>query len=250
MKKSAFISDIIFTLLATALFTLCLFRYLRIELFTALLLSILCGALGSASVGAFLQSKRKTYFLKKSDEVQKERLLRHLVFLSDEGKTKFFMERFSTEDAPAKRFGSLRFYTQDALYILRFSFTPVNQDDILRCSRVRTKKQKLLLCNQIEDGALSLAQTLDIRVLTGAEVYALLKERHALPNLYLGEERAEKKRKRRFKLWFSRSNARRFLFAAVLTLLSALLSPFPYYYILFGGALLLSALCIRIFGYE
>ena len=80
-------------------------------------------------------------------------------------------------------------------------------------------------------------------------MYAFLKKRDALPQVFLGEE-AEPKRKRRFRLWFSKSNARRFLFAAVIMLVSALVNPFPYYYILFGGILLLSALCLRIFGYE
>ncbi len=250
MKKSAFISDLIFTFFSASLFTLCLFRYLGIEFFTSILLSIICGALAGASVGAFLQSKRKTFFLKKSEEAQKQKLIRHLLFLSDEGKTKFFMERLSTDEFPAKRFGALRFYTQNALYTLRFSFTPVNEDDVIRLSRIKTKKQKILLCNQIEDGALSLAERLDIKIIPAEEAYALLKERNALPETFLGEESAEKKRKRHFKLWFSRANARRFLLAAILTFLSALLSPFPYYYILFGGVLLLSALCIRIFGYE
>lgn len=250
MKKSAFISDIIFTFLSAALFTLCLFRYLKIEFITAFLLALLCGALASISVGAFLQSKRKTYFLKKSDETQREKLLQHLLFLSDEGKTKFFMERLSTPDSPAKRFGPLRIYTQDALYNLRFSFTPVNADDVLRFSRVNTKKQKIILCNTIEPTAQSLAQNLLIRVLVCADVYAFLKERNTLPEVFLGEEALEKKRKRHARLWFSKANARRFLLAAVLTLLSALISPFPYYYIVFGGILLLFALGIRIFGYE
>lgn len=249
MKKSAFISDLIFTFLSAALFTLCLFRYLKISFFAALILALLCGALASLSVGAFLQSKRRTYFLKKSDESQKEKLLRHLLFLSDEGKTKFFMERLSTPDCPAKRFGLLRIYTQNALYNLRFSFTPVNADEVLRFSRVNTKKQKILLCNGIDPTAQSLAQNLHIQVLTGAEVYAFLKEGDALPQVFLGEE-VEPKRRRRLRLWFSKANARHFLLAAILTLVSALVSPFPYYYILFGGILLLFALCVRIFGYE
>lgn len=249
MKKSAFISDLMFTFFSAALFTLCLFRYLKIGFFPALVLAILCGALASFSVGAFLQSKRRTYFLKKSDEAQKEKLLRHLLFLSDEGKTKFFIERLSTPDFPAKRFGRLYVYTQDALYNLRFSFTPVSADETLRFSRVNTKKQKILLCNTVDPTARSLAQNLNIQVFTGEQVYAFLKKRDALPQVFLGEE-AEPKRKRRFRLWFSKSNARRFLLAAVLTLVSALVSPFPYYYILFGGILLLSALFLRIFGYE
>ena len=250
MKRSAFISDIIFAFFAAFLFTLCLFRYLEIKLIPAILLALLCGALTAASVGSFLQSRRKTFFLKKSDEAQKQKLLLHLAFLSDEGKTQFFLSRLTSEQAPAKRFGKLKIHTADAFYALRFDLTSVNSDDILRFSRLKTGKQKILLCSKIEDAAHALAEKLPIKVLTGDEVYALLKEQNALPETYLGEETAEVKRKRRVRLWLSRANAKRFLIAAILTLISALLSPFPYYYILFGGALLFSALLIRVFGYE
>lgn len=249
MKKSAFISDLIFTFLSASLFTLCLFRYLQITLFIAILLSVFCGGLATISIGAFMQSKRRTYFLKKSEEAQKEKLLRHLLFLSDEEKTKFFIQRLSTEEFPAKKFGRLRIYTQDALYYLRFSFAPVSVDEVLRFSRINTKKQKILFCNDIEDAAKSIAQNLEMQVFTGERVYAFLKENDGLPQVFLGEK-VKQKGKRKCKLWFSKANARRFLLAATLTLLTALVSPFPYYYILFGGILLLAALCIRILGYE
>ena len=250
MKRSAFISDIIFAFFAAFLFTLCLFRYLGLVLLSAILFAFVCGVLTAASVGSFLKSKRRTFFLKKSDEAQKEKFLLHLALLSDEGKTQFFLERLSSEQLPAKRFGRLRIYTTEAFYALRFSFIPVNSDDILRFSRLKTGKQKILLCTKIEETAYTLAEKLEIKILTGDEVYALLKEKNALPEMYLGEETAKSKRKRHFRLWFSRANAKRFLIAAILLLITALLSPFPYYYIVSGGVLLLSSLCIRIFGYE
>lgn len=250
MKRSAFISDIIFAFFCASLFTLCLFRYLGIGLFLAILLAIVCGALTAASVGSFLQSRRRTLFLKKSDEAQKEKLLLHLAFLSDEGKTQFFLERLSAPDKPAKRFGRLRVYTEDTFYFLRFSLAPVTSDEVLSIIRLKTNKEKTLLCSKIEESAYALAEKLSIKVLTGEQVYTLVKERNALPETYLGEETAKAKRKRRFHLWFSRGNAKRFLVAAALTLVTALLSPFPYYYLVFGGLLLLSALFIRVFGYE
>ena len=250
MKKSAFISDIIFSCFSAFLFTLCLFRYWGVGLFLALSLSIVCGALTGASVGCFLKIKRNAFFLKKSDGAQKEKLLLHLALLSDEGKTQFFLERLSTENAPAKRFGRLRVYTEEFFYALHFSISPVTSDEVLRFSRLKTGKAKILLCSKIEENAYALAQRLSIRVVTGDEVYALLKERNALPTNYLGEETAFVKRKRRFQLWFSRANAKRFFYAATLLLFSALLSPFPYYYLVCGGALTLSALLVRVFGYE
>ncbi len=250
MKRSAFISDIIFAFFTMFLFTLVLFRYAGIPLFPALVLSAVCGAFAAAATAAWLQSKRRTFFLKKSDEAQKEKLLTHLAFLSDEQKTQFFLERLSSEDRPAKRFGKLRIYTLDTFYLLRFSLAPVTSDEVLNFSRLKTGKKKILLCSKIEESAYKLCQKLEIRAQAGDEVYSLLKEKDALPAQYLGEESTEKKYGRRMRLWLSRANAKRFLFCAVLLLFTALLSPFPYYYLLFSGLLILAATLIRIFGYE
>lgn len=248
MKRSALISDIIFAFFVAFLCTLFLFRYLGIGLFSAILLSVVCGGLTAAATAAFLQSKRKTVFLKRSDEAQKEKLLFHLACLSDEEKTDFFLRRLQTENSTAKRFGKLRLYTDENFYLLHFGFAPVNPDEVLAFSRLKTGKEKVVLCSKIEEQAYALAERLQMRILTGNEVYAYLKDNDALPAKYTGEETPEKKRKRRFELWFSRKNAKPFLVAAALTLLSALFSPFPYYYVLFGGIFLAASVLIRIFG--
>ena len=84
---------------------------------------------------------RKTVFLKKADEEEKEKLLLHLALLGDEGKMQFFLERLSSPEAPAKRSGKLRIYTKDAFYFLRFTIAPVGADDILQFARLkRTRK--------------------------------------------------------------------------------------------------------------
>ena len=250
MKRSALISDIIFSFFTLFFITLFLFRYLQIRLFIAILLSSVCGGLSAAATAAWLQSKRKSVFLKRSDEAQKEKLLFHLACLTDTEKTAFFLHRLCTEENDAKRLGNLRLYTNEQFYWLRFSFAPVTADEIVKLHRHKTSKEKVLFCNKIEDQAYALAQRFQIRVLTGNEVYALLKEHNALPKHYQNEESAEVKRQRRLRLWFARKNAKPFLIAAALTLTTALISPFPYYYILFGFALLATSLFIRILGYK
>ena len=118
-----------------------------------------------------------------------------------------------------------------------------------RLSRLKTGKRKILLCSNIEDKALNLCQRLGIEVKTGEWVYKRLKEGNFLPQTYLGEESAEKG-KHHVTLWFSKANARRFLSSAAMVLLVAYLTPFFYYYLIFGVALLLTAVFVRIFGYE
>lgn len=251
MKKFAFISDIIFTFFVCFLFTLCLFRYVGVTLLPALLLATLCGALTAFAVGSILQYRRKTYFLKRTDESQKQKLLLHLALLSDEKKTEFFKNALSLGcELPVNRFGRGRIYTQEEFYFLKFPLAPVTADEIASLSRLKTKKKKILLCAQIEDAAFSLCNRLDIEVRTGEWVYTFLKSQNALPTSYLGEASAAVKNKRRFRLWFSRSNAKRFLACGALILLFSRLTPFYYYYLLLGVLLLIAAVFVRIFGYE
>ena len=248
MKKFAFLSDIFFSFFVSFLFTLFLFRYLRISLSLALFLASICGILTAVSIGAILQTKRKVLFLKKSDETRKEKLLLHLALLSDEGKTQFFQRALSTEEGTANRFGRLRLFTKTEFYLLKFSLAPVSADEIASFSRLQTGKKKILLCSQIEQNALALCNRLGIEVNTGERVYKLLKERNLLPENYLGEGPTPPKKRNR--LWFAKSNAKRFLVSGALVLLLAKLTPFYYYYLLFGSLLLLLATFVRIFGYE
>lgn len=248
MKKSAFLLDIFFTFCGVSLFTLCLFRYYKIALVLALVLSVLCGVLASASLWALLQSKRRAFSLKKSDETKKQKLLTHLCLLSDEQKTSFF-ENVWAKMGEVKRLGKLRLHTDTNFYFLHFRFAPVTADEVACFCRLKTSKNRAVLCNSITDEAKMLCETLHVQVFTGEKVYAFVKENGALPETFLGETQAKKTYKRRFRLCFAKSNGKRFFFGGALILLTSLITPFPYYYLVFGSILLVVALVIRIFGY-
>lgn len=248
MKKFAFLSDVFFSFFVSFSFTVFLFRYLKVSLPLSLLLASLCGLLTAGATFAFLRAKRKTLYLKKSDEQQMEKLLLHLALLSDEEKTRFFQQALSTPEGPANRFGHLRLFTKTEFYFLHFSLAPIYPDDILPISRFKTGKKKVLLCSQIDKSAQLLCDRLNIQVQTGERVYRLLKEYNLLPSEYLGDTPA--KERRPIKLWFSKHNARRFLISGTLILLVSRLTPFYYYYLLFGILLLLASILVRIFGYE
>ena len=251
MKKSAFISDLFFAFFTLFIFTLCLFRYLRMDLWLAFILSVICGLLTSGAVGAFLQSKRKHFFLKKSDEAQKQKLFLHLALLSDEEKTKYFQNALSSRlETPVFRFAKLKLYSKTNFYFLKFTIQPVTADEIAAFSRLKTSKQKTLYCLEIDESANTLCERLNVEVKTGADVYTLVKDARAIPDVFLGDQNGQKKPKHRLKLWFSKQNGKRFLTSGALILLASLLTPFAYYYLLFGGILLVLAAVVRIFGYE
>ncbi len=250
MKKFAFLSDLSFTFFTAGIFTLVLFRYRGVGLLPALLLALLCGGLTALAVGCVLEIRRKSAFLKKSDEAQKERLLLHLALLSEEAQTEYFISVLSTAEEPVKRFGKLRIFNQTEFFFLKFSLSPLSADEIPKLARLKTGKKKILLCGKIEEDALALCKRLDIEVKTGEWTYALLKEKNALPERFLGEEPAEQKTKRRRKTWFSKKNAKRFLIGGAMILLLSRLTPYSYYYLLLGTLLLFASVFIRIFGYE
>lgn len=261
MKKFAFISDLIFTFCVSFLFTACFFRFLRLPLFLALLLSAVCGALTACAVGALLYNRRKKGLMKKKDAETKDKLLVHLSLLSKEKLTNFFLEYFqkqhlqnqnadpSTEKPTPQRHANLQITVGDIRYFLRFRFAPVTADDVTELFRVKTKQTKVLLCGNIDAQAKALCEKLEIQTRTGDEIYTVLKQADALPQAYLGEK---EKTKRKFhpKLWFSKTNARRFLTSGAMILLIAYITPFFYYYLIFGSLLLIAAILIRVFGYE
>lgn len=251
MKKSAIVSDVIFTFFFAWLLALCIFRYVQVSLPLALLLSGLCGLLSACALGAFLQSKFQKYFLKRSDAALKDKLSLHLALLSDQAKTDLFCQAFTVRDGEnsVKKCSNLRLQTTDCVYFLRLRFSPVTADDVATITRVKTPRKKVLLCLQIDESALALCHSFEIEVQTAEWTFLLLKQTNCLPLNYLGDFPQARKQKRRLHLCFSKKNAKRFLWSAILILLLSFFTPFSYYYLTFGFLLLLAALFIRIFGY-
>ena len=251
MKKLAFISDLIFTFCAGFLFTACFFRFLKIGIFLSLTLSAVCGALTACAVGALLLARRKKLFLKKADLENKEKFLTHLALLSADKVTDFFADYFQKfqDSKSIQRRENKQLTIGDEEFFLRFSFAPVRADEVAEIFRVQTNNTKILLCNTIEPQAKALCEKLKIQIRTGDEVYTAIKKENALPQAYLGDGET-KKRKARLKLWFAKSNARRFLTSSAMIFFLAYLTPFFYYYLIFGSVLLLTAVVVRIFGHE
>ncbi|MBQ9113712.1 MAG: hypothetical protein IJY05_02190 [Clostridia bacterium] len=247
MKKIAFISDVFFSFFVGSLFTLCFFRFLRLTFWLSVFLSAFCGGLTAFSAWAILSSKRNRLFLKKSDEAEKEKLLFHLALLSDKEKTDFFQNVLSKTN-PTQRVGHLRLSSPTEFFFLHFKLSSVTPDDVANYARLKTAKQKILLCSTIPDEVLPLCERLHIDVRSGTRVYDFLKTENALPENYLGEEDPSTRHKHRFRLCFSKNNAKRFLLCGGLILLSSFLTPFPFYYIVFGAILLFTAVFVRIFG--
>ena len=103
MKKSAFISDILFSFAVTFLPALCLLRYLRLPLAASLLFAAVAGLLVSLAVWFFLDKKREKLCLKKQDEEAKEKLLLHLALSTQKQNAEYFAGYFSSKAKRRKK---------------------------------------------------------------------------------------------------------------------------------------------------
>ena len=250
MKKTAFISDIIFTFFLIGVVTLCLFRSLSLSFPLSTILASVCGGLAACAVAFALFSKRKTFLIKKKDELFNQKLSLHLALLPNEEKTQLVCDSLCKNGESVQVDDLQTLSSEQAVYFLRLRFAPVTADELAEISRQKTDKQKILLCSEIDDAAARLCSRLGVECKTQRDIYALCKKANTLPENYLGDERVEHRGKKQLRLCFSKANARRFLVSGSLILLSSLITPFPFYYWFVGGILLFLAVIVRIFGYE
>lgn len=243
MKKSAYISDVLFAFLGTGLPLLCYFRYLRLSLPLSLFLASLAGGSIAVLVGLHLRGKYEKGKLKAVGNAERERLMLHLSLCNKARLKRLFdeyAEREDDEDAPAP--------------FCLFTLAPATADGILPILREKPNEKKRLFCNDLTPEAARLCEILGVEIVTADGVYERFKAVGLLPEKYLGEGAPAPSAKERFarkpKLWFSKRNSRRFLTGGAFILLASLISPFPIYYLIFGSVLIFVALFVRIFGYR
>ncbi len=242
MKKSAYYSDIVFAFFIASIALLCLLRYLKVGLALACLFAVLSGVAASLLTAIFLGRKRELSLTKAKDEKLKEKFLLHLTLLPQKQLSEIICALFECENAG-------EFYTQGQTLILPlFRLQEIYPDCLLPLFRENGYTQKKILCNAISPEAKKLCEQLGVEVIDGVAIFQLTKEYGLLPSEYVSEPIFAQKKKERWKICFAKSNSRRFLFSGILLLLSSLITPFPYYYLVFGFLLLIAAVFTRIFG--
>lgn len=248
MKKTAFYCDLVFFFSVFSLFFLCFFRYLRLPVFAALLLGLISGAGCTVPIYFYLKKKEGAILQKRSDEREQKLLFSYLALLKNRELIKTFSpflkgyEKKSAEKTPC-------FEKDGERVFLRFSFEPLSADDAAEFIKLRAeKKENSLYCTDLAPQAEELLLRYGFAVHKGAEVYFLFKEQGKMPDFSALEKQKENKWVIRKRVWFSKKNSRPFLTGGVLLLFCSLLSPFPFYYLLVGSALLLLSLCVRFFG--
>jgi hypothetical protein len=261
MKKSAFISDILFSFVASCVPALCFLRYLRLSLPLASILSVLFAAAVSGFVWFILSKKQTKIVLKKGDEEEKEKWLQHLMLSGIENNLDYFFSALKILSSPPdkqwlaplritafKTLGCIE--TEGAFFFVFFTFAPLDCDDAASVIRLDLPKEKHILCGKITPQAERLFSQFSLPILKENELFLTLRQANCLPEKYLGYFDKKKTIKTKSKVWFSKSNSKRFFGGGILLLLTSLLTPFPLYYLIFGSAMILSSVFIRIFGYR
>ena len=246
MKKLAYLSNTLFAGLFAFYLSLWFFRLQEVNFFVALVLSVICALLTVLGIGAFLRAKHEKYTLKRKDEKLQNKLLPHLCLLTPEKATALILSALENtgQYQNLRLWGKRRIVCDSACFYVQFTFTPITADIVASFGRLNTRKKKLLLCYRIDDEGKALCPLLNIEVVSTQNLYFLLKSQKLLPERFLGDT----PKKPPLRLAFSKSNAKRFLWAGGLLILSSFLTPFSTYYLIFGIVLLALALVVRLFG--
>lgn len=251
MRKTAIFSDTAFVFIAVSLPVLCLLRYYRYSLAVSIIAGVLLAASVSALFLAFSKRKNGKFVLKKREETELEETLFHLALLPQKKAAELFFAAYLKKDETAtiKRYGKTYAVEQgDCITFPAFEFEYISSERLLSIYRLRTAKRKKILVNGLTESAKALAKRLNLSIVERQEVFALLKETETLPDLSYAQKPRPKMEK--YKIFVLKSNAKTFFTCGALVLGASLLTPFPYYYLVFGGTMMLVALLLRFFGKE
>ena len=255
MKKSAYLSDVLFAFIVLFLPMLCYLRFRGISLPISSLLAALCGVCSATLAALWMNRKYHGQKLQGEQRRQVELFSLHLALLSQREQAEFFAERISalsdTQSVRVVRWdGVYLLQTDDSLIYPLFSVEPITASRVLPLLTHPTEQKCRLISSPLTADAQTFLAKFSLQTTTAEETYLRLKAANALPERYKSERVFEKKRKRRFALWLQKKNARPFFTGGALLLLSSLFSPFPYYYVIVGTLLTFTSVLVRTFGKE
>lgn len=255
MKKSAYFSDLAFAFTATFLPALCFLRFQRVPIGWATLVAIAFGMGTTLTARTLLRKKYQKECSNASERKEAEMLAIDLALLSQQEACEWAQARWhillgneQASSALTSHRGECFLEDEAHLATCRFSGEPLGADGLLALLSYPTEKEYVLFCNELTNGARELAERFSLRIIGKNELYQALKKAGSLPKSYQCAHAFDKKKKRRGKLWFQKRNAKPFLTGGTLTLLSSLFSPFPYYYLVMGIALVSLSAVLRFWG--
>ena len=266
MKKSAYYSDLIFTFSLLGFCALFCLRFFDVPLPFSLLLSLGFGLAAAYLLSVHLKKRDKIFALKKSEEEEKNSLCFYLSLCDDTEQTEFLRPRLpfllsvldgdsalsqeTNEQTTDEKDEELSLRLCDRVFFPCFRFREVAADDIaILYPKLKQENSPVFLCNKLSEDGKKLCDKLSIPVVDGNLLYRAFKDNAAIPDEFPIKTATPIKQKRR-NISFSKSNSKRFFSSGALLIVSSVFIPYPVYYLVFGGLLLITAVLVRIFGYR
>lgn len=238
----ALISDVIFVILCAFAVCFTAIRFYTKNAVTALVIAI--GTAAAAGICAFfiLLAKRRKRMIVSLGESEKKSLSLHLSVCSHASVLNLFKNALDGTYTEGNRL-----YDENFAYFFNFKLSPISPDDIAEIIKADTDCGKCVFCCEASPSALSFAEDFSIKVVTIAEIYALLKDKKLLPEKYaLGNVKKTGVFKR-IKKRFSRRLCPPLFFCGLSLLFFSFFTYYPVYYTVFGGLLMaLSAVSLLI----
>ena len=265
MKKSAYYSDLIFTFSLLGFCALFCLRFFDVPLTFSLILSLGFGFAAAYLLSVRIKKREKVFALKKSEEEEKNSLCFYLSLCDDTELTEFLRPRLpfllSAVDSE-KILDTNEKQTTDeknekpSLCLSNHSFFPcfrfreLTADDIANeYPNLKRADAPVILCDKLSDDGKRLCEKLSIPIVDGNLLYRAFKDNSAIPDEFPIQTTTPIKRKLR-NISFAKTNSKRFFSSGVLLIASSVFIPYPVYYLVCGGLLLLTAVLVRIFGYR
>ncbi len=251
MKKWNFplVCDLLFYTIGVWFLSVGILRYFRLPLALSLAVCTLFSlAVGILLFLLFSRRKRKKQ-LSKAEQLKKDALLLHLALEKEERVRALFLEAFLAEEKRAHCKEKV-LEVEEKICIPRFTLQPLSADEAAKLLREYGEKNFTILCNRLSPEGEKLCRDFGISTLCAEQVFDLFIRTNTYPQTLICGEIPRKTAKTKFRAFFSKRNARPFFTSGILLLVMSLFTFFPIYYLLSGGALLITAILVRALGKE
>ena len=241
-------ADTVFVLFAGFFIFLWLFYYL-VKYPYSLLLAIIVSALVSVFFLALLIKKNEKTAIEKADREKYENAMIDLAVTNKTEKLRFFGSLYKKAYGDAKVLkGAVYIPSENRAVFPAFTLSPVGRETVAKAIG-KFPAGVTILSESFTDEEIRFARKFGDKVslISGAEVFSLMKKYGVFPERKLFPDETERKTFK-FSLSFEKKKAVSFLLFGSFFILFSFIAPVKIYYVISGLALIGLAVFIRLFG--
>jgi hypothetical protein len=243
------ILDIIFIFFASLFVSFTVLRYYLDSLTFVTIISFLISFLSVFIGYKLIFRKQKNIYLKNEELAKKNEIFFNLAFLSENDLKNYFIKLFLKAEIKAEKTKEGILLTErNQLVRFMFKLTPLNIDDFVATVKSNFNKDIILITDEVKSEVLSYAKKTEIKIVTGTNLFLLMKKHDLYPEISFTVKANEKIVKRRFNIELTRKKAKNFLLFGSVLLLFSMFVAFPIYYLVMGNILIITSVILRFYG--